>query len=134
MRALRHTAYERAGGRCEVSGLLLDGPDGGWDLHHRRNKGMGGTTRANTDTLPNLLAVAPEVHNSAGVNSGRGWPHDLSIHGSRTWSAARGYLVPKHVDDPGGWPVLLWGARWAWLTTGGAYRTVPDHLVRTLNP
>lgn len=132
MRALRRAAYDRAGGLCEVSGLSLGDLDGGWDLHHRRNKGMGGTLRPDTDTLPNLLAVLSEVHNSAGINSGRGWPRDLSVHGSRAWSSPRGYLVPKHVDHPGRRPVLLHGVRWVWLTDEGGYRPVPAALARSL--
>lgn len=131
MRALRHAVYERAGGRCEVSGLALADPDRGWDLHHRRNKGMGGTLRPDTDTPVNVLAVLPEVHNSAGMNSERGWPRGLSVHGSREWAGPRGYLIPKHVDTPGRWPVLLWGARWVWLTDEGGYRPVPDALARS---
>lgn len=103
--------WDRSGGRCEASGLPLD-PDT-FDAHHRRNKGMGGTSRADTDDLDNLIALDPGVHN--------GGP--ASVHGRRTWSEQHGYLVPKDVDRPGLTPVLQWGRRWVELTKDG--RAIP---------
>lgn len=97
---LRDLLWQRCGGRCEVSGLPLD-PDT-FDAHHRRNKGMGGTSRPDTDTLPNLLALDPDVHN--------GGPD--SVHGRRVWSHDRGYLIPKHVDTVAGRPFVLRGEVW----------------------
>jgi hypothetical protein len=116
MRALRSAAHARAGGRCEVSGYPLGAI---WDLHHRRNKGMGGTRRADTDTLANVLCLRPEVHNSAGLASG-GW-RGPSVHGSRSWSEPLGYLLPKNAEDLSLWPVRLHGLRWVLLGVSGGY-------------
>jgi hypothetical protein len=118
MGTLRHAAYNRARGCCEISGRPLGHVDGGWELHHRRNKGMGGTSRDDTDTLPNVLALHPDVHN--------GGPD--SVHGRRRWSEERGYLIPKDVDDPWLWPVWLLGREWVLLTASGAYASMPGHV------
>lgn len=121
--ATREAVYERAGGRCEISGARLR-PDGfgHFEVHHRRNKGMGGTSRPDVDNLSNLLALDPQVHN--------GGP--TSVHGRRRWSQARGYLIPKHVDHPGHWPVWLRRGRnvWEWVILGddGQYYPVPVPL------
>lgn len=80
---LREALWTRCGGICEVSGRPLD--QSTFDAHHRRNKGMGGTYRLDTDTLPNLLALDPTVH-----NGGPG-----SVHGDRPRSESFGWLIPK---------------------------------------
>lgn len=72
---------------------------------------MGGTDRGDTDLITNLLALDPTVHNG-GTDS---------VHGRREWSTERGYLVPKHDDDPGSVPVLIEGRRWVVLTKSGGY-------------
>lgn len=90
---IREQLWERSGGRCEATGTPLD-PET-FDAHHRRNRGMGGTSRPDVDDLDNLLALDPIVHN--------GGPE--SVHARRPWSTARGYLVPKHTDHPGYLPV-----------------------------
>lgn len=113
--AVRAALWERSGGRCEVSGVLLD-PDS-WDAHHRINKGMGGTRRAWRDDLTNLLALDPLVHNGG----------SMSVHGRRPWSEMRGYLLPKlSLYPPHVMPVWLHGVRWVFLTAAGTYT---DQLV-----
>lgn len=72
---------------------------------------MGGTYRLDTDTLPNLLALDPDVHN--------GGP--LSVHGRRGWSVDHGYLVPKDAELAAEWPVMLREQRWVFLTADGRY-------------
>lgn len=107
---IREQLWERSGGRCEASGRALD-PET-FDAHHRRPKGSGGTSRPDRDDLDNLLALDPEMHN----------PGPLSVHGRPAWSTARGYLVPKHQDHPGYFPV--WqphNARWINLGKTGDY-------------
>lgn len=124
----RAPLWERCGGRCEVSGAPLDFET--FDMHHRRNKGMGGTSRSDVDALWNLLALNPNVHN--------GGPQ--SVHGRRDWSEKRGYLVPKHVDDDDLrlWPVYLYGLvpthvqRWALLGSDGQYHDPPSGWVHML--
>lgn len=70
---------------------------------------MGGTSRLDTDDLDNLIALDPVVHN--------GGP--ASVHGRRTWSEERGYLLPKNLDEPGRTPLLQWGTRWVELRKDG---------------
>ena len=123
--AQRAPLWERSQGRCEVSGRVLDFDT--FDMHHRRPKGMGGTSRAGVHELWNLLALHPDVHN--------GGPE--SIHGRRKWSEERGYLLPKHTADHEVilWPVWLHGLvpsrvqRWV-LLGGTDYWAVPHRYMR----
>jgi hypothetical protein len=109
---LRGKLWTRCEGRCEVSGRPLD-PET-FDAHHRRNKGMGGTSRPDRDWLTNLLALDPQVHN--------GGP--ASVHGRRTWAEGRGLLVPKNVDVAGTWPYQRYDEAWLLLDDEGGYRVV----------
>jgi len=108
---LRKALWERSQGLCEVSGRPLYRE--GFDAHHRRNKGMGGTSRLDTDTLPNLLALDPMIHN--------GGPR--SVHGARISSDRFGWLVPKNINSVSSRPVLLATSmkvrRWALLGDKG---------------
>lgn len=107
---LREKLWERSRGRCEVSGIPLDRDT--FDAHHRRNKGMGGTTRPDRDAIWNLLALDPTVHN--------GGPR--SVHGRRAWSESRGFLVPKGVGNVQVWPIFWHLKLWVYLTPEGGYR------------
>jgi hypothetical protein len=109
---LRWQLWQRAGGRCEASGVAIDLHT--FDAHHRRNKGMGGTSRPDRDAVWNLVALDPLVHN--------GGP--ASVHGDRPRWQGRGFLVPKHEDHPERWPVLLWDGRWVLLTRSAGYAVV----------
>lgn len=107
--ALREALWERSKGLCEVSGQPLD--PAGFDAHHRRPKGMGGTYRPDTDTLVNLLALAPYVHNM----------DPRSVHLDPTWSRPRGYLVAKNTARVDLVPVLHHSGIWVLLTHKGPY-------------
>lgn len=74
---------------------------------------MGGTYRLDTDTLVNLIALDPDVHN--------GGP--ASVHGRPAWSRERGYLLPKDTELAVEWPLLLLGQQWVFLTHDG--RRIP---------
>lgn len=106
---LREQLWERSEGRCEVSGLPLD-PDT-FDAHHRRPKGHGGTSRLDTDTLCNLLALDPQVHNGG----------KASVHGNRPRSEEHGWLLPQSTPIAGEWPVQLSDGRWVYLLADGRY-------------
>jgi len=117
----RAALWERCDGLCEVSGRPLDYET--FDMHHRRNKGMGGTSRPNTDALYNLLALDPEIHN--------GGP--TSVHGRRDWSEANGFLIPKNADYPQQWPVKLRARWWVLLPATPGYVPIPRSLVESRN-
>lgn len=112
---IRDQLWERSRGRCEVSGIVLDRDT--FDAHHRRNKGMGGTSRPDVDDLDNLLALDPVIHN--------GGPQ--SVHGRRPWAQERGYLISKLASQPpGAWPIWLHGRRWVLLDKAGGYVPLPE--------
>lgn len=111
LKALRHAAYERSGGRCEITGTILPGgPDGEWAIHHRRPKAMGGTNRADTHTLPNVLALTHTIHNLA----------THSVHLDPAWAKPLGYLL-RQDQIPRLAPVLLYGRWWGLLGIHGEY-------------
>lgn len=111
MAALRAAAYARARGRCEITGTILPGgPDGDWALHHRRLKGMGGTNKVDTHTLPNVMALSHVAHNL-------GRP---SAHLDVAWARECGYLVSQHAD-PRLVPILLHGRIRVTLGLDGEY-------------
>jgi hypothetical protein len=120
---IRDLLWERAEGRCEVSGRTLDRDT--FDVHHRLNKGMGGTTRWFRDDPTNLLALDPAVHNGS----------PASVHGSRPWSEMRGYLLPKLLAwPPDVMPVYLHGVRWVFLSSDGLYVPTPASRAIRLAP
>lgn len=110
---IRELLWKRSGGRCEVSGRPLD-PET-FDVHHRRNKGMGGTSRPDRDAVWNLLALDPVIHN--------GGPQ--SVHGRRKWAQDRGFLIPKNVNRIRLWPVKLHDTTWVLLRPDGEYHYFP---------
>lgn len=112
---IREALWARCGGHCEVSGRSLD-PET-FDAHHRRLKGMGGTTREDRDALFNLLALDPQVHNGGPASvHGRG--------GYDGWSMTNGFIVPKHDNRPDLVPVLLHTGQLVQLTAAGGYRPI----------
>lgn len=78
---------------------------------------MGGTSRPDRDSLSNLLALDPQVHN--------GGPQ--SVHGRggyEGWSMTNGYIVPKRDNSPGLVPVLLHDGQLVLLTATGGYTPI----------
>lgn len=98
---------ERAGGCCELCGRH-PGPD--YSYHHRRPRGMGGSSAADTNQPQNLLFVC---------GSGTTGCHGL-IEASRLDSYDFGWLV-RQGHDPLDIPVVLAGARRRYLTADGGY-------------
>lgn len=77
---------------------------------------MGGTYRPDTDTLPNLLALHPDVHNGP----------PTAVHMRRGWSEEHGYLLPQSTPLAASWPLLLFGRRWVYLLSAAPwYADVP---------
>lgn len=105
--ALRDQAYQRAHGRCEITGAPLGD---NWALHHRRPRGAGGTRRPDTHVASNVLALTHAVHNLA----------TRSVHLDLAWSRPRGYLLGQW-QVPRLEPVWLLGRRWVLLLDNGDY-------------
>lgn len=94
----------RSGGFCEVGGCSLAD---GFSRHHRRPRGAGGSRRADTNLLTNLLLVC-----GSGVTGCHGF-----IESNRTWAYAHGYLV-RQDHDPETTPVVYRGSL-VFLNTDG---------------
>lgn len=105
--ALRDQVFERAAGRCEITGVPLGD---NWALHHRRPRGAGGTRRLDTHVLSNVLALTHAVHNLA----------TRSVHLDLAWSKPRGYLLGQW-QIPRLEPVWLLERRWVLLLNSGNY-------------
>jgi hypothetical protein len=113
MSKARAVIWERCGGLCEITGVALDYET--FDAHHRRNKGMGGTSRLDRDSVENLLALDPIIHNGAAH----------SVHQDSPWSRPRGYLLSTSVTHPGMHPVFLRERYWVLLGADGQYHPLP---------
>jgi 5-methylcytosine-specific restriction endonuclease McrA len=98
----REAVYERAAGRCERCG----GTGSVWHFHHRRPRGMGGTSRADSGNTANALLLHPSCHEW--VERNRAAAYDM------------GYLVDQQ-SDPCGTRVKLWDG-WVILTDTGTYQ------------
>jgi hypothetical protein len=122
MRELRRAAYEREGGRCAVTGLLLGDPDSDrWNLHHRLAGQMGGTTR-DRDVLSNVVAVLAEAHNMGSPRLLVDGRPGRSIHTDPAWSRPLGLLLSQaRGDDPARVPVRLAGRGWVFLDDAGGW-------------
>jgi hypothetical protein len=106
----RRLLWARFAGLCAVCGLPL--PLAGWTGQHRRARGTGGSTAADTPSPANGLAVH-EV------------PCHRRIEGYPDWARPLGYRVDQG-RDPATVPVRLWDGRTVWLTTDGGYADRPD--------
>jgi hypothetical protein len=113
---IREALYERAGGRCEISGRPLGDS---WAAHHRRKRGSGGTRKPDVHTLPNLLALCHEAHNL-------GRP---SAHLDPAWAAERGFMIPEW-EVPRLTPVKILCRKWVLLTSAGGYLDIPQDMMR----
>ena len=87
---------ERSKGRCEICGFPISS---GGQIHHRRPRGKGGTTSAETASAANGIRLHPACHERIEMN--------------RAWARERGYLVPFGTNPetvpvrlPGGWFLL----------------------------
>jgi 5-methylcytosine-specific restriction protein A len=106
--ALRRALLARCRNRCELcAGELL----GRWEANHRRPKGMGGTRRADRDSLPNLTALHPHCHQ---------WLTERPHEGR-----ALGQFIRQH-QDPAQTPLRLFGATPVLLTPEGGYAPVTE--------
>lgn len=84
----------RSGGHCEIMarGCTLTAEQ----FHHRRPRGMGSTSRPETNYASNCLHLCSRCH--------------LRVEAMRSWALAHGFLVSQR-DDPAATPVW-WRCVW----------------------
>lgn len=107
--------WDRAGGRCEISGVELSGDRGrDWHVHHRRPRRMGGSRLPDTNDPTNLMLLSPEAHEHVEKN--------------RTEAYERGWLVRQDAIPAVVPVVVLVDGQVAYvlLTDDGQYRSVED--------
>jgi hypothetical protein len=108
----RETIRERSDERCERCGA------GGsvWHFHHRRPRGMGGTSRKDSGGAANALLLHPQCHE---------W-----VERNRTAAYDLGYLVDQQ-SDPCEAPVRMWDG-WKYLGSDGSVTEAPSQGVRAV--
>lgn len=77
-------------------------------IHHRRPRGSGGTSRPESNQPANLLLVCLEHH---------AW-----IESNRDTARQSGYLVPQHIDPEN--VLLVWHGAWAFLCNDGTVHRI----------
>ncbi|SDD42756.1 hypothetical protein [Auraticoccus monumenti] len=111
---MRQAAYDRDNRRCRRCGTAR-GPH---SLHHRQNRGMGGSRQVNT--LSRLVVLC-----GTGTTGCHGW---ITEHPAEAY--ATGWLIRKlSPDDPEQIPlVTVYGERFFLLHSGGVttLSTTPD--------
>lgn len=117
-RPVRDLIEARAGGVCELCGVLPVA-----QIHHRRPRGMGGTSDPGTNRAANGLALCSCCHD---VVEGRSVLHPQlgRVRGSRAESERKGWLISRlSPDAPDEVPV--WTAiGWVQLSNSGAKRRI----------
>jgi 5-methylcytosine-specific restriction protein A len=107
--------WDRAGGRCEISGVPLSGVRGeDFHVHHRRPRRMGGSRDPETNDVENLLLLSPEAHEH--------------VERNRSEAYERGWLVRQEAIPAAVPVVVLVGGQVArvLLTDDAQYRPVED--------
>lgn len=103
----RDLVRKRAGDCCELCGLWAVAAQ----VHHRRPRGMGGTSDPATNWPSNLVLFCAMCHHYVETIE-------------RASAYKYGWLVPQG-KNPSLWPFLLWG-EWVLLTDSGSYMAAPD--------
>ncbi|MCM0619809.1 HNH endonuclease [Nocardioides bruguierae] len=118
----RHLVIARCAGRCERCGRGLrigDTWTGDHSIHHRRPRGMGGTTDPTANTPANLLLLC-----GSGTTGCHGW-----VEANRGEATRLGWLVPRGVDPATVGVADIWAARdihdLVWLSHDGFYTPTP---------
>lgn len=101
----RQTVIGRAQQRCESCGSASQYL--GWSVHHRKPRGMGGTSLVSSASPANLLLLC-----GSGTTGCHGW-----FENHRTEAKVQGILVPRHAE-PTKVPVY-YRSRWVLLTDDG---------------
>lgn len=110
--ALKGQARRRDGNSCVVCGVYVG--DGG-NVHHRRNRGMGGSRAANV--ISNLVTVCGTPSSGChGLLTERPWEIDAE------WN---GWMLPTNGNiDPSFVPVRVAWLGWCLPTADGSWRVI----------
>ena len=102
----KQAVWERAKNRCELCG----GSGGARHFHHRRPRGMGGTSRVDSGGAANALLLHPACHER--------------VERDRKHAIGLGWLVDQ-ASDPEQVPVRLFDGWWL-LTSDGKLIPGPE--------
>jgi 5-methylcytosine-specific restriction protein A len=105
--AVLSAVRQRANGWCERCGLKR-----GYEFHHRRPRGMGGSKLANTNMTSNALMLCRDCH--------------ADIESERTAAINQGWLITQN-HSPTDIPVYYRGA-WVYLDDLGNLQPVQETL------
>lgn len=120
-RMVQHLLACRCGSRCECCGRPFSLGKREPSIHHRRNRGMGGTTRPTVRDLPELTLICAGLSRRlAGTLGCHGW-----IGAQPTLAEQRGLLVPKDTDPATVALVLHSGRRVLLAADGPFYLPAP---------
>ena len=111
---LRGVVYARDEWAC-----VRCGQGHGLSVHHRRPRGMGGTSRPEIHAMANLLTLCGD-----GTRGCHGW-----VESNRTEATRLGFLCPSW-QDPADWPVNRGGDRWE--LPGETWTATEPHSVQTI--
>lgn len=103
---VRQLINQRSDGVCEVQVRCQGRAAPGWQLHHRRARGMGSSKRPETNMPANALAVCVDCHH---------W-----IEHNREIARGNGWLL-KQTQMPELVPVLRRHV-WSWLNNDGDWQ------------
>ena len=92
----------RSEGACEIMSRVC--VTTATDIHHRRPRGMGGTSRLETNLASNGIALCRRCH--------------MYVESERDWARNKGFLISQHVD-PEFAPIHWRLAQWCLLKADG---------------
>ena len=112
--ALKQAARVRDLDTCVRCGVVLAG---GGNVHHRRNRGMGGSRKANV--LPNLVTLCGSpTEGCHGSITLRPWEIDAERYG---------WVLPTNgKTDPATVPVMVAWLGWAYPLNDGTWQVIDD--------
>lgn len=109
-RLVRAEVIGRDNSSCVACGVHVDTSSGWYSLQHRRARGMGGSTAADTNRPTNLITMCGD-----GVRGCHG-----RAERDKDWARPLGYRVESW-EDPAAVPVLVFGVGRVLLTDDATY-------------